>query len=57
MDSLHILSTSSDIVYGSCYSHVHAAHASFLWDTEEGEDGCNESQCLPSHLHLGAIAN
>ncbi|PNY03685.1 TPR domain protein [Trifolium pratense] len=36
-------------------SHVQAAYASFLWDTEEDE-GCNESQCLPQHFHLGAMA-
>ncbi|GAU19317.1 hypothetical protein TSUD_336030 [Trifolium subterraneum] len=36
-------------------SHVQAAYASFLWDTEEDES-CNESQCLPQHFHLGAMA-
>ncbi|RYR03025.1 hypothetical protein Ahy_B06g081853 [Arachis hypogaea] len=37
-------------------SHVHAAYASFLWDTEEGEDDCNDSECLPPQFHQGAMA-
>lgn len=37
-------------------SHVHAAYASFLWDTEEGEDDCNEPQFSPPQFHHGAMA-
>ncbi|KAE9591010.1 hypothetical protein Lal_00023272 [Lupinus albus] len=37
-------------------SHVHAAYASFLWDTEESEDSCDMSQCLPPRFHHGALA-
>lgn len=37
-------------------SHVQAAYASFLWDTEEDEDDSNEPQCLPPHPHQGAMA-
>ncbi|CAL0309793.1 unnamed protein product [Lupinus luteus] len=37
-------------------SHVHAAYASFLWDTEESEDSCDKSQCLPPRFHHGALA-
>jgi hypothetical protein len=38
-------------------SHVQAAYASFLWDTEEDEDASsNDPQSLPQHFHFGAMA-
>jgi len=38
-------------------SHVQAAYASFLWNTEEDEEaGSNDPQCLPQHFHFGAMA-
>lgn len=42
-------------------SHVHAAYASFLWETEEDEDESDvpkesEVMLMPSHFH-GAVAS
>lgn len=39
-----------------CFSHVHAAYASFLWETEEDEDG-DDLCVLPSHFQNGAMAS
>lgn len=42
------------------FSHVHAAYASFLWETEdedEDDDTLNDSQILPPTVHRGAMAS
>jgi len=55
--TLHVGKCILTIAYVFDTSHVQAAYASFLWDTEEENDaGCNDSQCLPQHFHLGAMA-
>lgn len=46
------------------YSHVHAAYASFLWETEDDDDD-DDVECKvppkdfdakPPHFHEGAVA-
>ena len=42
------------------YSHVHAAYASFLWETEEDADDCaatSDIDSMPPQFHEGTLAN
>jgi hypothetical protein len=44
------------------YSHVHAAYASFLWETEDDDDDVDckvppkDFDAKPPHFHEGAVA-
>ena len=42
------------------YSHVHAAYASFLWETEEDEDECDvprDFDVMPPQFQQGVMAS
>lgn len=42
------------------FSHVHAAYASFLWETEEDEDECNVENAhdhVLAQVHQGPVAS